>query len=79
MLLRQRDDLIVERALGVAEFLDRADFLAERLDVGGELGGIEGHDGFLLKGGAILFAAVVHPRLAHVSETSTIALNGATS
>ena len=37
VLLRQRDDLVVEPVLGVAEFLVRADLLAERLDVGEQL------------------------------------------
>ena len=36
VLLRQRDDLVVEPVLDVAQFLERADLLAEGLDVGEE-------------------------------------------
>ena len=41
---RQRHDLVVEPTLDVAQFLDRPHFLAERLDIGGQFGGIERHD-----------------------------------
>ena len=37
VLLRQRDDLVVEPVLDVAQLLVRADLLAEGLDVGEQL------------------------------------------
>src|SRR5262249_902112 len=43
VLLRQRQELVVEPVLGVRQLLDRPQFLAERLHVGGQLLRVERH------------------------------------
>src|SRR5436305_1984296 len=52
-LARQRDDLVVVAVLDVAQLLDIADLLAERLDVGEQLFLVGGfHGGTLLDRGS---------------------------
>ena len=44
VFLGQRSELFIEAMLDVAEFFVRSQFLAERLGIGSEFGGVERHD-----------------------------------